>query len=50
MYLPSIFIDPIRNSTMQMSIDFITKGTTADETRQSHELRDKVVNSAWILY
>ena len=39
-------LDTIRNSTMQMSIDFITKGTTADETRQSHELRDKVVNSA----
>ena len=33
-----------------MSIDFITKGTTPDETRQSRELRDRVVNSTWILY
>ncbi len=43
-------LDTIRNATMQMSIDFITKGATADETRQSRELRDRVVNSAWILY
>src|SRR2546429_2253228 len=43
-------LDTIRNSTMQMSIDFITKGTTPDEIRQSRELHDKVVNSAWILY
>ena len=35
---------------MQMSIDFITKGTTPDETRQSRELRNRVVNSTWILY
>ena len=35
---------------MQMSIDFITKGTTPNEIRQSRELRDRVVNSAWILY
>ena len=33
-----------------MSIDFIIKGTTPDETRQSHELQNRVVNSAWILY
>src|SRR6185437_12066809 len=33
-----------------MSIDFITKGTMPDETKQSHELHDRVVNSAWILY
>ena len=39
-------LDTIRNSTMQMSINFITKGTTPDETRQSHELHDRVVNSA----
>ena len=26
-------LDTIRNSTMQMSIDFITKGTTPDKTR-----------------
>ena len=43
-------LDTIRNTSMQMSIDFITKGTTPDETRQSHELCDRVVNSAWILY
>src|SRR5256885_2924241 len=43
-------LDTIRNATMQMSIDFITKGATADKTRQSRELRDRVVNSAWILY
>ena len=43
-------LDTIRNSTMQMSIDFITKGTTPDETRQSRELQYRVVNSAWILY
>jgi hypothetical protein len=43
-------LETIRNSTMQMSIDFITKGTTPDETRQSRELQNRVVNSAWILY
>ena len=43
-------LDTIRNTSMQMSIDFITKSTTPDEIRQSHELRDRVVNSAWILY
>ena len=43
-------LDTIRNTSMQMSIDFITKGTIPDETRQSRELRDRVVNSAWILY
>src|SRR5256886_2219661 len=43
-------LDTIRNTSMQMSIDFITKGTTPDETRQSHELHDRIVNSAWILY
>ena len=43
-------LDTIRNTSMQMSIDFITKGTTPDETRQSRELRDRIVNSAWILY
>src|SRR5207253_2933528 len=32
-------LDTIRNATMQLSIDFITKGATADETRQSRELR-----------
>src|SRR5207245_3752648 len=42
-------LDTIRNSTMQMSIDFITKGSTPNETRQSCELQYKVVNSAWIL-
>ena len=40
----------IRNASMQMSIDIITKATTPDETRQARELRDRVVNSAWILY
>ena len=39
-------LNTIRNSTMQMSIDFITKGTTPDETRQSCELQYRVVNSA----
>ena len=39
-------LDTLRNSTMQMSIDFITKDTTPDEIRQSRELRDRVVNSA----
>src|ERR1041384_6684785 len=43
-------LSTVRNSTMQMSIDFITKGTTPDETRQSRELQYRVVNSAWILY
>src|SRR6185437_952212 len=43
-------LDTIRNTSIQMSIDFITKGTMPDETRQSCELRDRVVNSAWILY
>ena len=43
-------LDIIRNSTIQMSIDFITKSTTPEETRQSRQLRDRVVNSAWILY
>ena len=43
-------LDTIRNATMQISIDFIIKGTTPDETRQSRELHDRVVNSAWILY
>ena len=43
-------LNTIRNTFMQMSIDFITKGTTPDEIRQSRELRDRVVNSAWILY
>src|ERR1043166_6489227 len=43
-------LDTIRNSTMQMSIDFITKGTTPDETRQSRELQYRVIKSAWILY
>src|SRR5436190_3816383 len=43
-------LDTIRNTSMQMSIDFITKGTTPDEIRQSRELRDRVVNSTWILY
>src|SRR5436190_19245324 len=32
-------LNTIRNSTMQMSIDFITKGTTSDEIRQSCELQ-----------
>ena len=36
-------LDTIRNTSMQMSIDFITKGTTPDETRQSHELHDRVL-------
>ena len=40
----------IRNASMQMSIDIITKAITAEETRQARELRDRVVNSAWILY
>src|ERR1041385_3285108 len=40
----------IRNTSMQMSIDIITKVTTPDETRQARELRERVVNSAWILY
>src|SRR5256885_6494944 len=31
-------------------IPALTKGTTPDETRQSRELHDRVVNSAWILY
>ena len=43
-------LNTIRNSTMQMSIDFITKGTTPNETRQSCELHDRVINSAWIFY
>ena len=43
-------LDTIRNTSMQMSIDFITKDTTSDKTRQFCELRDRVVNAAWILY
>ena len=43
-------LDTIRNATIQMSIDFITKDTTSDKIRQFCELRDRVVNSAWILY
>ena len=43
-------LDTIRNTSMQMSTDFITKDITSDETRQSRELHDRVVNSAWILY
>ena len=41
-------LDTIRNSTMQMSIDFIIY--MPDEARQSRELRNRVVNSAWIFY
>ena len=43
-------LNTIRNTFMQMSIDFITKGTTPDETRQSRKLRNRVINSTWILY
>src|ERR1043166_8555906 len=31
----------IRNTSMQMSIDIITKATTPDKTRQARELRER---------
>ena len=43
-------LDTIRNTSMQISINFIIKGTTPNKIRQSCELHDRVVNSAWILY